>query len=151
MLELIKSLATTPIPTILVVAGLFFLFLAIGGQFGAKIVTDRVKPQSAGIVGAVLLLAGVAIYWFGESTPRDGHIPPGNDLPKQIQRVEEELKQNERQQEEARAEIEHLRMQLDKNPHAQGALQEQERRLQELQRQRQALQEELERLRRLQK
>jgi hypothetical protein len=151
MLELIKSLATTPIPTILVVAGLFFLFLAIGGQFGAKIVTDRVKPQSAGIVGAILLLSGVAIYWLGESTPHDGHFPPGNDLPKQIQRVEEELRQNERQQGETKAAMEGLRPVIKTDPDAQRVWHEHERRLQELEGQRRALQEELERLRRAQK
>jgi hypothetical protein len=151
MLELIKSLVTTPIPTILVIAGLFFLFLAIGGQFGAKIVTDRIKPQSAGIVGAVLLIAGVAIYWLGESTPHGGQIPPGNDLPKQIQRVEEELRQNERQQEETKAAMEGLRPLIKTDPDAQRMWHEHERRLQELEGQRRALQEELERLRRAQK
>jgi septal ring factor EnvC (AmiA/AmiB activator) len=143
MLELIKSLAAMPIPSILVIAGIFFLFLAVGGQFGAKIVTDRIKPRSAGIIGAVLLIAGVAI-WLGKLQQPSDH----RDLQPQIQRMEQELMQNERQQEELRNEIKHLRSQLQIDPNAHRILPEKEMRLQELQQQHRVLQEELERLRR---
>lgn len=61
-IKFIKLLADTPVPTIFVVAGLLFLFLAIGGRFGAKIVTDRVKQKYAGILGTILLFAGLALY-----------------------------------------------------------------------------------------
>ncbi|MDZ7341165.1 MAG: hypothetical protein ONB27_07400 [candidate division KSB1 bacterium] len=72
MFDLIKSLAAMTIPSILVISGIFFLFLAVGGQFGAKIVTDRIKPRSAGIIGAILLIAGVAI-WLGKLQQPPGH------------------------------------------------------------------------------
>jgi hypothetical protein len=86
MVDLMKSLADTPVPTILVVAGLFFLFLAIGGQLGAKIVTDRVKQKLAGIVGAFLLIAGLALYLIpGILTPSIEPTPlPIKDSPRVI-------------------------------------------------------------------
>ena len=59
--SMIKLVNNTPIPIILVVAGLFFLFLAIGGRFGAKIVTDRVKEKYAWVLGTILLFAGLAL------------------------------------------------------------------------------------------
>jgi hypothetical protein len=63
MSDLIKTLASTPLPTLLVLAGLFFLFLAIGGQFGAdKITTDKIKKRLAGIIGCGLLLCGLILY-----------------------------------------------------------------------------------------
>ncbi|MDZ7341164.1 MAG: hypothetical protein ONB27_07395 [candidate division KSB1 bacterium] len=61
--------------------------------------------------------------------------------------MEQELRQNERQQEETSNEIQHLRSQLPSNPDAHRVLPEKERRLQELEQQHRALQEELERLR----
>ena len=142
MLELIKSLAVMPIPSILVIAGIFFLFLAVGGQFGAKIVTDRIKPKSAGFIGAILLIAGVVI-WLGKLQQNGDHP----DLQAQIQQMEQELRQNERQQEEISNEIQHLKSQLQFDPDAHQVLREKEKRLQKLQQQHRALQEELERLR----
>lgn len=142
MLELIKSLAVMPIPSILVIAGIFFLFLAVGGQFGAKIVTDRIKPKSAGFIGAILLIAGVVI-WLGKlQQPGDP-----SDLQAQIQQLEQELRQIELQIKEIRNEIRHLKSQLQFDPDAHQVLPEKEKRLQKLQQQHRALQEELERLR----
>ena len=60
-ISFIELVNDTPIPIILVVAGLFFLFLAIGGRFGAKIVADRVKEKYAWFLGTILLFAGLAL------------------------------------------------------------------------------------------
>ena len=57
--DLINALQNASVPTVLIVAGIFFLFLAIGGGIGATIVTDKVKPRAAGIISALLLLAGI--------------------------------------------------------------------------------------------
>ncbi len=62
MTDLLKVLVDTPVPMVLVVGGIFFLFLAIGGQFGAKIITDQVKQKAAGVLGVVLLLSGLGFY-----------------------------------------------------------------------------------------
>lgn len=60
-ISFVKLVNDTPIPIILVVAGLFFLFLAIGGRFGAKIVADKVKERYAWFLGTILLFAGLAL------------------------------------------------------------------------------------------
>ena len=62
MIELVESLSETPLPTILVVAGLLFLFVGFGGGFKANVVTDKVNLKMATISGSVLLLLGVFIY-----------------------------------------------------------------------------------------
>jgi len=70
----IEALAGTPLPTILAVAGILFIFVAIGGQFGAQIVTDRIKPRAATIVGVLLLIVGVGIHLFPVS--ESSAVPP---------------------------------------------------------------------------
>ena len=59
--DIINALQDARVSTILVLAGIFFLFLAIGGRFGATIITDRVKPRHALVVGILLLLAGITL------------------------------------------------------------------------------------------
>jgi len=62
MLDIIKALSQTSLPEILAFAGVIFIFLAIGGKFGAQIVTDNIpKPMAAGI-GVVLLLTSLALF-----------------------------------------------------------------------------------------
>ena len=61
-MEDIIEIAKTPLPTILVMGGLLFLFLAIVGKFGARIVVNPQKQGLAGLLGAVLLGGGVALY-----------------------------------------------------------------------------------------
>lgn len=150
MIELIKSLAATPVSTILVIGGIFFLFLSIGGQFGAKIVTDSIKPKSAVIVGAILLIAGVAIYWLGERVPGETSNQE-RDLSARIQGIEQELQRIERQQQETRQAMHGLQPQIKTDPNAQQIWQEHEQQLQELERHKQELEKELERLHRLRK
>jgi uncharacterized protein YraI len=61
-MEALSSLANTPVPTLLVVAGVFFLFVALGGQFGAQIVTEKVNPKNALIAGLLFVATGVALF-----------------------------------------------------------------------------------------
>lgn len=60
--DIITALQNTPVPTILVVGGIVFLFLAVVGQFAGKIQVDPKRQKLAGIIGALLLLSGVALY-----------------------------------------------------------------------------------------
>ncbi len=60
--DIITALKDTPIPTILVVGGIVFLFLAIVGQFVGQIHVPPERQKWAGIVGALLLFAGIALY-----------------------------------------------------------------------------------------
>jgi hypothetical protein len=66
MIDLIKSISQTPLPTILVIAGILFIFLGIGGQLGAQIVTDSIKRKFSGILGAMLLISGFSLYCAGQ-------------------------------------------------------------------------------------
>ena len=59
---MLESLANTPLPTIFVVCGIGFIFIAIGGQFGAHIVANRVKPLSALIIGVLFTILGISLY-----------------------------------------------------------------------------------------
>jgi hypothetical protein len=61
METLIDALGKTPLPTILVVAGIIFLFLAIGGQLGARFSSERLRPLYALVMGLILLGAGVSM------------------------------------------------------------------------------------------
>jgi hypothetical protein len=61
METLIDALGKTPLPTILVVAGIIFLFLAIGGQLGARFSSERLRPLYALVIGLILLGAGVSM------------------------------------------------------------------------------------------
>ncbi|MFB0536821.1 MAG: hypothetical protein ACETWR_17785 [Anaerolineae bacterium] len=52
----ILFLRDTPVPIILTVGGVVFLFLAIVGQFVRQV------PSWAGTIGALLVFSGVALY-----------------------------------------------------------------------------------------
>ena len=60
--DIITTLQNTPVPTILVVGGIVFLFLAVVGQFAGKIDVPPKRQKWAGIIGALLLFSGVALY-----------------------------------------------------------------------------------------
>ena len=64
--NLIQSLSQTPLPTILVAAGILFLFIGIGGHLGAQIATDTIKRKLAGALGGVLLVCGISFYFGGQ-------------------------------------------------------------------------------------
>lgn len=81
MSDLIQFLSQTPLPTILVVAGILFLFLSIGGRLGAQITTDIIKRKSAGILGVVLLTIGLSLSLAGQLRH---HNPQEPTLPKVV-------------------------------------------------------------------
>lgn len=66
---LVEALGKTPLPTILVVAGIVFLFLAVGGQLGARISTRKLRPAYTAILGALLLLIGIWLQISASRTP----------------------------------------------------------------------------------
>jgi|APSaa5957512622_1039677.scaffolds.fasta_scaffold108325_1 hypothetical protein len=62
-LTVLKELQNTPVPLLLVGGGILFLFVAVGGQFGAKINADsETRHKAAGIIGIVLLFVGIGLY-----------------------------------------------------------------------------------------
>lgn len=81
MSDLINSLSGTPLPTILVVAGVVFLFLSIGGRLGAQIATDTIKRTFAGVLGSVLLIGGISLYMGGQLYDQ---APEGESKPSKV-------------------------------------------------------------------
>lgn len=62
MESVIAVLKDTPIPTILVVAGIVFLLLAIAGQLAGRIAVAPERQRWAAIIGGGLLAIGVALH-----------------------------------------------------------------------------------------
>lgn len=62
MIDLLKSLSGTPLPTILVISGIFFLFLSLAGGVSGKIELPEKRQLYTGISGIILLIVGLAIY-----------------------------------------------------------------------------------------
>jgi hypothetical protein len=60
--DVITALQNTPVPTILVVGGLVFLFLAVVGQFVGQIEVSPERQKWAGLIGFLLLISGVGLY-----------------------------------------------------------------------------------------
>lgn len=62
MSDFIQKLLEAPLSTILVIAGLFFVFIGFGGEFSEKIITAKVPKIYAVIFGVVLIAVGVLMY-----------------------------------------------------------------------------------------
>jgi hypothetical protein len=60
--EIIKALKDTPIPTILVVAGIVFLLLAVAGQIAGKVNVPRDRQRLSMLIGVILIVLGAIIY-----------------------------------------------------------------------------------------
>lgn len=63
-MELFSEIAATPLPTLLVVAGLFFLMLSVVRKFGALVVVTPGRERVATIVGLALLALGIGLQMF---------------------------------------------------------------------------------------
>jgi hypothetical protein len=62
MESVVAVLKDTPVPTILVVAGILFLLLAIAGQVAGRITVAPERQRWAAVMGSILLIAGLALY-----------------------------------------------------------------------------------------
>jgi hypothetical protein len=60
--SVIALLQETPIPTILVVSGLIFLFLALAGKISGKLEMPPERQKWSGVASAVLLSTGLLLY-----------------------------------------------------------------------------------------
>ncbi len=76
ILSFIAGLQKTPVPTLLVAFGGFFLFLALVPQIGKVITVPSESRKWLTIVGGVLLLSGGGIYLVRPIDGDDGGILP---------------------------------------------------------------------------
>jgi hypothetical protein len=63
---ILTGISQTPLPTLLVVGGLVFLFLAIVGKIGAIIVVTEERQKAAVVIGSILLLLGVGLRFLDQ-------------------------------------------------------------------------------------
>jgi len=61
--DLLNTLSHTPLPTILVVAGIAFWVLAIAGSLAGKITVEPGKQKIAGFVGTALIVLGLILFF----------------------------------------------------------------------------------------
>ncbi len=68
MENIIRSFIEGPLPNVLVVSGVFFLFLSLVGRIGAKNAVDPRRPRYVGVLGVLgvlLLLVGLGLHLLG--------------------------------------------------------------------------------------
>ena len=96
MENILKSFIEGPLPNILVVSGVLFLFLSVVGKIGEKIVVDPRKQKYAGIVGVILLLAGLSLHLMVPVITKTG-INGNNDLKDQVSEIDIQIENIERE------------------------------------------------------
>jgi len=77
--SIISVLKDTPIPTILVMSGIVFLFLALAGQIAGKVEVPAERQKWSALAGALLLSAGLLLYIIpsrSQSLPEDNSASP---------------------------------------------------------------------------
>ncbi len=85
MLDLLSQLSNTPVPNVLVIAGIVFLLLAVAGKVGANLSVPPNRQKTAALVGTILLISGIAIFMAPpgpnpvENTPPTPPINPQDD------------------------------------------------------------------------
>lgn len=77
LLDAIARLQETPVPTVLVLAGVLFLLLAFVDQIGNILLLPPQRRKSACLAGIVLLIGGVSLYLLpAPTTTRAGAQSP---------------------------------------------------------------------------
>lgn len=69
MSELLGAVQDTPIPNLLVLAGIIFIFLAIAGGLTDKVTVPKDRQRLIGGIGAVLLVAGIGLHLMDSRRP----------------------------------------------------------------------------------
>jgi hypothetical protein len=79
MEEALSALKDTPIPTILVVAGIFFVLLSVATQLSGKISVEPTQRRAALLAGGLLIAIGVGLYLGGNlRSASDGKTSEGS-------------------------------------------------------------------------
>jgi hypothetical protein len=74
-MDVLTTLRDTPLPTILVVGGIFFLLLALVSQIGTFVTMPLQRQKAAAITGAALLILGVGLYLVPASPKAQAALP----------------------------------------------------------------------------
>ena len=72
MAELLGAVQDTPIPNLLVLAGIVFIFLAIAGGLTDKVTVPKERQRLIGGIGAVLLVTGIGLHVLDNQRPPSG-------------------------------------------------------------------------------
>lgn len=72
MTKSLETLANTPLPTILVVAGIVFLLLSVAGKLSDKVTVPETRQKQALYLGLVLLGAGIVMSQMSVPATGDG-------------------------------------------------------------------------------
>lgn len=77
MKEVLEAIATSPLPTILGLGGIIFLFLAFIGRVGGRVTIDIPQGRRKGFMatGAALLLGGTLLYALPFLLPSPAPVP----------------------------------------------------------------------------
>ncbi len=88
--SILTALKDTPIPTILVIAGILFLLLSIAGQLAGRIAVPPERQRQAAIMGCLLVLVGVAVHVVPPrlTSPKPQEAPAPIALPPTIKKDE---------------------------------------------------------------
>src|SRR5919109_728282 len=86
MASVLDALKNTPIPTILVVAGIAFLLLSIAGQLAGRITVPPERQRQATIIGCLLVVVGIALHVVPPRLipPKPPEAPPQTTPPPAI-------------------------------------------------------------------
>jgi hypothetical protein len=60
--DLLGAIHDTPLPTILVVAGVIFWVLAVAGSIAGKVRVEPGRQRAAGVAGTILIALGLVLY-----------------------------------------------------------------------------------------
>ena len=86
-MEILNTLRDTPLPTLLVGAGVLFLVLALVSQLGRYVKMPAQRQKYAAVLGGVLLVVGIGLHLAPASLPEGVQVavvtepPPPRALP----------------------------------------------------------------------
>lgn len=94
MAELLGAVQDTPLPNLLVAAGIVFVFLAVVGELTDKVKVPRERQWLMGGIGVVLLILGIGLNLVNPSTTSDdqtaevtaGQVTPPTRSPPRLHR-----------------------------------------------------------------
>jgi hypothetical protein len=75
-MKILTVLKDTPIPTVLVLSGFFFLILSFRTQNGWKIKVSSKRQKVTVAIGAILLFFGISLYLFPTMADNFGLVSP---------------------------------------------------------------------------